>query len=144
MSFCSLIVCTHLLNWAANEHNHANVPRVPLTVYANGFMLWNLSVLNMAPSGQCLLLYQHWKQFVICDSLCWGRPTTAVFVCCVSQLLSSFYSLPLEWFRNGKLRQTLVWKCMQIGRAHVWTPVTQWSRMPSSAWKKKKKTHNTK
>ena len=25
----------------------------------------------------------------------------------------------------------------QIGRAHVWTPVTQWSRMPSSAWKKK-------
>ena len=23
-------------------------------------------------------------------------------------------------------------------RAHVWTPVTQWSRMPSSAWKKKK------
>ena len=21
---------------------------------------------------------------------------------------------------------------------HVWTPVTQWSRMPSSAWKKKK------
>ena len=26
----------------------------------------------------------------------------------------------------------------QIGRAHVWTPVTQWSRMPSSAWKKKK------
>ena len=29
--------------------------------------------------------------------------------------------------------------CRQIGRAHVWTPVTQWSRMPSSAWKKKKK-----
>ena len=27
----------------------------------------------------------------------------------------------------------------EIGRAHVWTPVTQWSRMPSSAWKKKKK-----
>ena len=26
----------------------------------------------------------------------------------------------------------------EIGRAHVWTPVTQWSRMPSSAWKKKK------
>ena len=25
----------------------------------------------------------------------------------------------------------------EIGRAHVWTPVTQWSRMPSSAWKKK-------
>ena len=30
-------------------------------------------------------------------------------------------------------------------RAHVWTPVTQWSRMPSSAWKKKKtKTQKTK
>ena len=27
----------------------------------------------------------------------------------------------------------------QIGRAHVWTPVTDVSRMPSSAWKKKKK-----
>ena len=28
---------------------------------------------------------------------------------------------------------------IQIGRAHVWTPVTATSRMPSSAWKKKKK-----
>ena len=27
-------------------------------------------------------------------------------------------------------------KC-KIGRAHVWTPVTGESRMPSSAWKKK-------
>ena len=27
----------------------------------------------------------------------------------------------------------------QIGRAHVWTPVTIRSRMPSSAWKKKSK-----
>ena len=27
----------------------------------------------------------------------------------------------------------------KIGRAHVWTPVTDVSRMPSSAWKKKKK-----
>ena len=26
---------------------------------------------------------------------------------------------------------------VQIGRAHVWTLVTQWTRMPSSAWKKK-------
>ena len=25
----------------------------------------------------------------------------------------------------------------EIGRAHVWTPVTSLSRMPSSAWKKK-------
>ena len=30
-------------------------------------------------------------------------------------------------------------KVEEIGRAHVWTPVTQWSRMPSSAWKKKKR-----
>ena len=29
----------------------------------------------------------------------------------------------------------------EIGRAHVWTPVTDQSRMPSSAWKKKKKHH---
>ena len=28
--------------------------------------------------------------------------------------------------------------CCEIGRAHVWTPVTPISRMPSSAWKKKK------
>ena len=27
----------------------------------------------------------------------------------------------------------------EIGRAHVWTPVTPISRMPSSAWKNKKK-----
>ena len=27
---------------------------------------------------------------------------------------------------------------VQIGRAHVWTPVTDVARMPSSAWKKKK------
>ena len=27
----------------------------------------------------------------------------------------------------------------QIGRAHVWTPVTATDRMPSSAWKKKNK-----
>ena len=31
----------------------------------------------------------------------------------------------------------------EIGRAHVWTPVTDQSRMPSSAWKKKKKKTNT-
>ena len=30
-------------------------------------------------------------------------------------------------------------KPLEIGRAHVWTPVTDVSRMPSSAWKKKKK-----
>ena len=32
----------------------------------------------------------------------------------------------------------------QIGRAHVWTPVTFRSRMPSSAWKKKKKKQKNK
>ena len=31
----------------------------------------------------------------------------------------------------------------EIGRAHVWTPVTPISRMPSSAWKKKKKNNYT-
>ena len=30
------------------------------------------------------------------------------------------------------------------GRAHVWTPVTDQSRMPSSAWKKKKNKNKTK
>ena len=30
---------------------------------------------------------------------------------------------------------------VQIGRAHVWTPVTDVSRMPSSAWKKKMDEH---
>ena len=29
----------------------------------------------------------------------------------------------------------------KIGRAHVWTPVTDVSRMPSSAWKKKYKSN---
>mgnify|MGYP002265556517 CR=1 FL=1 len=34
----------------------------------------------------------------------------------------------------------------KIGRAHVWSPVTQWPRMPSSAGKKKdrNKTNNKK
>ena len=31
-----------------------------------------------------------------------------------------------------------IFNSRQIGRAHVWTPVTPISRMPSSAWKKKK------
>ena len=31
----------------------------------------------------------------------------------------------------------------KIGRAHVWTPVTPISRMPSSAWKKKKTKQRT-
>ena len=35
-------------------------------------------------------------------------------------------------------------KLYQIGRAHVWTPVTDVSRMPSSAWKKKKTRMSTK
>ena len=32
----------------------------------------------------------------------------------------------------------IIWWSTKIGRAHVWTPVTPISRMPSSAWKKKK------
>ena len=39
---------------------------------------------------------------------------------------------------QGLLAEALTQE-MQIGRAHVWTPVTDVSRMPSSAWKKKKK-----
>ena len=36
------------------------------------------------------------------------------------------------------------WKfSLKIGRAHVWTPVTRSSRMPSSAWKKKYKNYWT-
>ena len=37
-----------------------------------------------------------------------------------------------------------LWQLKKIGRAHVWTPVTQWSRMPSSAWKKKNKKNEKK
>ena len=33
----------------------------------------------------------------------------------------------------------LIGGVLEIGRAHVWTPVTDVSRMPSSAWKKKTK-----
>ena len=38
----------------------------------------------------------------------------------------------------------LISKMGDIGRAHVWTPVTATTRMPSSAWKKthKKKKNN--
>ena len=39
-------------------------------------------------------------------------------------------STTYRWTQSGR---------RQIGRAHVWTPVTDQSRMPSSAWKKKKK-----
>ena len=39
---------------------------------------------------------------------------------------------------------TELFKVSEIGRAHVWTPVTPISRMPSSAWKKKKKKIKTK
>ena len=49
--------------------------------------------------------------------------------------------------KNGQSFQSITFNSIntlselnQIGRAHVWTPVTATSRMPSSAWKKKK--HN--
>ena len=38
---------------------------------------------------------------------------------------------------DGKLKKHLKTQMTKDRRAHVWTPVTQWSRMPSSAWKKK-------
>ena len=41
------------------------------------------------------------------------------------------------WPKNFCMDKQTRWARCEIGRAHVWTPVTQWSRMPSSAWKKK-------
>ena len=41
--------------------------------------------------------------------------------------------IPIETWERQALNRP------EIGRAHVWTPVTPISRMPSSAWKKKKK-----
>ena len=39
----------------------------------------------------------------------------------------------------ANLKVELIDRIDEDRRAHVWTPVTQWSRMPSSAWKKKNK-----
>src|SRR2546430_13665242 len=38
---------------------------------------------------------------------------------------------------DGAVGRRLDFEACKIGRAHVWTPVTVKSRMPSSAWKKK-------
>ena len=43
------------------------------------------------------------------------------------------------WRKGNPLQCWWECKLVQIGRAHVWTPVTSRSRMPSSAWKKKRK-----
>ena len=52
----------------------------------------------------------------------------------------------LHWFSMRWIKVNLLPVSLsslhQIGRAHVWTPVTDQSRMPSSAWKKKKKTYS--
>ena len=58
----------------------------------------------------------------------------------------------IEVWLKKKILYDAMYGMNEIGRAHVWTPVTDQSRMPSSAWKKKKKTekkikehdHNTK
>ena len=56
------------------------------------------------------------------------------------------YSRLLYFVRRGIVtieKDFEVWSSWaEIGRAHVWTPVTRSSRMPSSAWKKKKKKKN--
>ena len=56
--------------------------------------------------------------------------------------ISSQYQCPLQ-NKISLPRQGKFTGC-EIGRAHVWTPVTPISRMPSSAWKKKKTKRNKK
>ena len=64
------------------------------------------------------------------------RTTENFELCKYWELALSFYYL-----KKNKLKYLSVyfhaWKPFEIGRAHVWTPVTPISRMPSSAWKKK-------
>ena len=76
-------------------------------------------------------LKRNWSNtnsLMICSSL----PSTCLILtiiyhphywnCCITLYSKTFTTIPIE-----------------IGRAHVWTPVTDQSRMPSSAWKKKNK-----
>jgi len=77
-----------------------------------------------------------------------------IYVSNFSKLFETFlsiYDLILLSFTNEKshLREEehLLIKeeiNLEIGRAHVWTPVTDQSRMPSSAWKKKTKNKQNK
>ena len=50
--------------------------------------------------------------------------------------------LGTKWHGYHILQNNYTYTC-KIGRAHVWTPVTDVSRMPSSAWKKKNQPFST-
>ena len=51
---------------------------------------------------------------------------------------SDSWKIWFNWFTEASWSLDDVISLNKIGRANVWTPVTQWSRMPSSPWKKKK------
>ena len=53
-----------------------------------------------------------------------------------SDQVNNSFEQALTSFEKNDYRTAMI---HQIGRAHVWTPVTSLSRMPSSAWKKKQK-----
>ena len=69
------------------------------------------------------------KKKCIVQKLCYGSAVPAKYVI----LGCAEHDARGKWAGNWNIRPC------QIGRAHVWTPVTPISRMPSSAWKKKKK-----
>ena len=73
-------------------------------------------------------------------------PFTTLFRSAMCYIRSQCNSLKLKlisWakpFKSCVVVKLWAWKkifVVRIGRAHVWTPVTDVSRMPSSAWKKK-------
>mgnify|MGYP007078643718 CR=1 FL=1 len=55
-----------------------------------------------------------------------------------SQNESPIYKIHCIKTNEKTVKLTTLVGTTKIGRAHVWTPVTQWYRMPSSAWNKKK------
>ena len=82
--------------------------------------------------------------WVFCDLPCskeflmelWWRwkPFLTIKVQAACSIIVSFK----KWSSSrSNFVKNLRWDIEQIGRAHVWTPVTRSSRMPSSAWKKK-------
>ena len=50
-----------------------------------------------------------------------------------------FQCFSVKELKDPKVPYLEMGRSIEIGRAHVWTPVTRSSRMPSSAWKKKQK-----
>ena len=57
--------------------------------------------------------------------------TIFVFILSMFLLLNPIFNIYAQETETNQI------KYVEIGRAHVWTPVTWPSRMPSSAWKKK-------